>query len=222
MSLDQYDVFSTVPDRSVRDGTEVKVIESIHGNYVFGRRTRVLGDHLAELIPKDSSVLDVGCGDGLLASLITQKRPDVTLRGIEVLVRSQTYIPVDEFDGRVMPFADNSFDVVMFVDTLHHTHDPMILLREAVRLARRAILIKDHTLNGLFSGPRLRFMDRVGNARYRVALPYNYWPQRRWLETFETLGLKVNVWVAKLELYPWPATWFFDGSLHFIARLDLN
>jgi len=222
MSLDQYDVFSTVPDRSVRDGTEVKVIERIHGSYVFGRRTRVLGDHLAELIPKDSSVLDVGCGDGLLASLITQKRPDVTLRGIEVLVRSQTYIPVDEFDGRVMPFADNSFDVVMFVDTLHHTHDPMILLREAVRLARRAILIKDHTLNGLFSGPRLRFMDSV-------ALPYNYWPQRRWLETFETLGLKVPVWFTKLELYPWPATWFFDRSLHFIdrslhfiVRLDLN
>ena len=222
MSLDQYDVFSTVPDRSIRDGAEVKVIERIHGSYVFGRRTRVLGDHLAELIPKDSCVLDVGCGDGLLASLITQKRPDVTLRGIDVLVRSQTYIPVDEFDGRVMPFADNSFDVVMFVDTLHHTHDPMILLREAVRLARRAILIKDHTLNGLFSGPRLRFMDRVGNARYSVALLYNYWPERRWLEAFEALGLKVSVWATKLELYPWPATWFFDRSLHFIAQLELN
>ena len=32
------------------------------------------------------------------------------------------------------------FDVVMFVDVLHHTDDPMILLRQAYPLARKAIV----------------------------------------------------------------------------------
>jgi SAM-dependent methyltransferase len=31
------------------------------------------------------------------------------------------------------PFSEDSFDMVMFVDVLHHTSDPRVLLREAVR-----------------------------------------------------------------------------------------
>ena len=118
-------------------------------------------------------MLDVGCGDGLLAFLILEKRPDLDLRGIDVLVREQTHIPVDRFDGLAIPHADASFDVVMFVDVLHHTEDPMALLGEAVRVARKTIVVKDHTLNGFLAGPTLHFLDRVGNARHDVALPYN-------------------------------------------------
>ena len=62
----------------------------------------------------------------------------------------------------------------MFVDVLHHTEDPMALLGEAVRVARKTIVVKDHTLNGFLAGPTLHFLDRVGNARHDVALPYNY------------------------------------------------
>jgi len=200
----------------------VSLIESIHGGYVHNRRVRVLSDHLAELIPQDARVLDVGCGDGLLAHLIMQKIPSVEIKGIDVLVRSQAHIPVDEFDGQVIPHADASFDVVMFVDVLHHTEDPMILLREAVRVASKAIAIKDHTCNGLFAGSTLRFMDQIGNARYGVALPYNYWSQQRWFEAFHTLDLTIAAWKKDLGLYPRPANWIFGRSLHFIALLDFS
>ncbi len=200
----------------------MKLIERLHGGYVFDRRVRILSNHLVKLIPKDARVLDVGCGDGLLAHLITQQRPDIDLRGIDVLVRGRTHIPVDEFNGGLIPFGDVSFDVVMFVDVLHHTHNPMILLREAARVACKAVVIKDHTLTGLFAGPRLRFMDRIGNERYGVALPYNYWSQQRWFEAFQTLGLTIGIWKQDLKLYPRLADWIFGRSLHFIVRLDLN
>jgi hypothetical protein len=39
----------------------------------------------------------------------------------------------------------------------------MILLREAARVAREAVVIKDHTKNGLAADATLRFMDRIGN-----------------------------------------------------------
>jgi SAM-dependent methyltransferase len=200
----------------------MSLIERIHGGYVHKRRVRVLRDHLAVLIPQNARVLDVGCGDGLLDYLMLQKRPDLELRGIDVLVREQTHIPIDRFDGLVIPHDDASFDVVMFVDVLHHTQDPMILLREAVRVARKAIAIKDHTLNGFMAGPTLRFLDWVGNTRHGVVLPYNYWPQQRWWEAISTLGLTVSVWKKDLRLYPRPANWFFGRSLHFIARLDVS
>jgi SAM-dependent methyltransferase len=200
----------------------MSVIEKVHGGYVHNRRVRVLRDSLAELIPQGASVLDVGCGDGLLASLIIEVRPDVEISGVDVLVRDETHVPVMEFDGSRIPYTDKSFDVVMFVDVLHHTEEPMILLREAVRVARKAILIKDHTQNGLLAGATLRFMDEVGNARHGVALPYNYWPKRKWLEAFQKLNLKISSWKKDLRLYPVPADWIFGRSLHFIGQFDLS
>jgi SAM-dependent methyltransferase len=199
----------------------MSIVERLHDGYVHDRRSRILSRHLANIIPNNFRVLDVGCGDGLLAQLICQHRPDIILSGIDALVRDRTYIPVDKFDGKVIPYEDASFDGVLFVDVLHHTQDPMILLREALRVARRAILIKDHTLEGLFAGPILRFMDDVGNARHDVSLPHNYWPRRRWFEAFDSLGLHVGIWTPKLGIYPWPAAWLFDRSLHFVARLDV-
>jgi ubiquinone/menaquinone biosynthesis C-methylase UbiE len=137
----------------------MSLLGRMHGQYVHSPRVRILRDCLSALIPKDVSVLDVGCGDGLLARLIMDQRSDVEICGIDVLVREQTQIPVTEFDGLRIPFPDNSFDAVMFVDVLHHTDDPIALLFEAQRVAAKAIVIKDHRLNGLLARPTLRFMD---------------------------------------------------------------
>lgn len=198
----------------------MSVLDAIHGGYVFKRRVRVLSGHLAHLLPPDVTVLDIGCGDGLVAKLISEKRPDARLEGIDILVRPQTHIPVKPFDGVKIPWPDNSFDVAMFVDVLHHTEDPMILLREACRVARRALVIKDHCQDGFLAGPTLRFMDWVGNARHRVVLPYNYWPENRWQQAFAELGLNVAQDVRRIGLYPCPANWLFERRLHFIARLE--
>jgi len=200
----------------------VSLVDRLHGGYVHNRRVRVLSDHLAQLLPANARVLDVGCGDGLLAHLVLQRRRDVEIRGVDVLVRNHTQIPVDCFDGQVIPYSDASLDVVMFVDVLHHTEDPMVLLREAARTARVAIVIKDHLRDGLFASPTLRFMDYIGNARHAVALPYNYWPQQRWLQAFRTLDVTIGVWKTDLRLYPRPASWIFDRSLHFVSRLDVR
>jgi SAM-dependent methyltransferase len=198
----------------------MSLIDLVHGRYVFGRRVRVLARHLAELLPREASVLDVGCGDGTVASQLLQSRPDLRVEGIDVLVRPETHIPVRAFDGRTIPHGDRSFDVVMFVDVLHHTDDPTLLLREAVRVARRGLVIKDHHREGPLGGLLLRAMDWVGNARHGVVLPYNYWPARRWAESFAALGLRPAESRNRLGLYPPPADWIFGRGLHFVALLE--
>jgi hypothetical protein len=60
------------------------------------------------------------------------------------------------------------------------TEDPMTLLHEAARVARQSVIIKDHTRDRMLAGPKLRFMAQVGNARFGVALTYNYWPRQKW------------------------------------------
>lgn len=194
-------------------------IQTVHERYVAGRRAAVLSRRLAEVIPSGSSVLDVGCGDGCVSHLLGQLRPDLRVRGIEVMVRGQTAIPVDPYDGEHIPFADGEFDVVMLVDVLHHTADPLAVLHEARRAARQAIVIKDHLCDGWLARPTLSFMDRVGNCRHGVSLPYNYLRLGQWHDAFSQLGLRIDAWRTRLGLYPWPAKLVFERSLHFIARL---
>ena len=62
-------------------------IKHAHRAFVFQRRVRVLAEILAREIPQQSSVLDIGCGDGTIASLIAQHRPDLSIKGVEVMVR---------------------------------------------------------------------------------------------------------------------------------------
>jgi SAM-dependent methyltransferase len=181
----------------------------------------VLSDWCSRLIPFNAKVLDVGCGDGRLTRLIADKRADISIRGIDVDRRGDVALPVETFDGKSIPYADSSFDIVMFIDVLHHDDQPMGLLREAVRVARQAILIKDHLLEGALAHSTLRVMDWVGNARHGVPLPYNYWTLAKWQRVFGELGLTVNFWESNLKLYPFPADLIFGRSLHFIAKLEL-
>jgi ubiquinone/menaquinone biosynthesis C-methylase UbiE len=198
------------------------VMDVLHGKYVFGRRVRVLARHFAELLPEGVKVLDVGCGDGTIDRLVLEQRGDLAIEGIDVMLRPETAIEVKLFDGKRIPHGDKSFDVVMFVDVLHHTEDPMVLLREAARVARRGVLIKDHTRNGLMAGTTLRFMDWVGNARHGVVLPYNYWTKRQWMAGFEEAGLEVKEWRREVGLYGWPAGWVFGRGLHFVGFLGVK
>src|SRR5713226_6986150 len=106
---------------------------SWHRAFVLQRRTRVLAEMLAAQIPPGAPVLDIGCGDGTIGSLIAQLRPDISIQGVEFLVRPECKIECHAFDGASLPFPDGSFDVCLFVDVLHHTQDPAIPLHEAVR-----------------------------------------------------------------------------------------
>ena len=196
----------------------VSVLERVHGGMVHTRRVRVLAGHIAPLLPASASVLDIGCGDGQLALLLKTRRPDISVRGVDVLVRPAPAIPTEVFDGRPLPIASGLLDVALLVDVLHHADDPLALLREAARVAR-IVVIKDHTRDGILAAPTLRFMDRVGNARHGVALPFTYWSSAEWTDAFKAAELETIAMTRRLGLYPAPASWVFDRGLHFVAAL---
>jgi SAM-dependent methyltransferase len=198
----------------------MNMVERIHGAFIQQRRVHRLVRHLDEIIPHNALVLDIGCGDGQLAASLREKRPDITIEGLDVLKREKTWIPVRAFDGMTIPHETASVDVVMFIDVLHHVYEPFHLLREAVRVSRGAIVIKDHLCDGWLAGPTLRFMDRIGNTRYGVAVPDNYWRMNQWETTFHALALKPVVWRHDLQLYPRLLDLFFGRTLHFLTKLE--
>lgn len=191
----------------------------IHHKLVFNRRVAKLATAIAERIPRNAKVLDVGCGSGDLAALVMKIRPDVSIEGIDVLVRPRTAISVTEYDGYNIPFGADAFDAAMVIDVLHHTDDPAAVLAEMARVAPH-VIIKDHLRDGLAAGLTLRFMDWVGNAAHGVRLPYNYLSLQKWKAIWSKLNLTTSRFTNQLALYPRPFTWFFDRRLHFVAVLS--
>jgi SAM-dependent methyltransferase len=206
----------------VSDGPGAALARRLHGSGVHARRVRVLAGHLAPLVPPDALLLDVGAGDGQLAALLQQARPDIRVEGLEVAVRPDSRVPTRSYDGRTLPYADGSVDAVMFVDVLHHCHDPGAVLREAVRVSRDALILKDHLRDGPLAETTLRVMDWVGNRPHGVVLPYEYWSRAQWQRAWRELGLEVDGWTTRLGLYPLPFDWIFGRGLHFVARLRVS
>jgi SAM-dependent methyltransferase len=200
----------------------VNLLDRLHERGVLRQRAQRLATLLARVVPPNSAVLDVGCGDGQIDTLLLEQRADLKIHGVEVLTRTPAKFPVTHFDGNTLPFGNASFDVVLFVDVLHHTSDPMVLLREAARVARKGIVIKDHLLQGILARTRLKFMDYVGNARHGVSLPFNYWSPQQWQSAEQQLGLRKGIELKKLGLYPLLADLVFGAGLHFVAYYDLQ
>ncbi len=97
-----------------------------------------------ELIP-EGPVLDIGCGDGLVLSLLAEK--GIESRGIDIsseAVRKchERGLRAEIFDpSKPLPFNDNTFETVLLLDVLEHVYEPTLLLAEAVRISRNAVII---------------------------------------------------------------------------------
>jgi SAM-dependent methyltransferase len=191
----------------------------VHGQFVYGRRKAVLVQQLSAILPAASSLLDVGCGDGTIGKLVGQSASGMTVSGAEFIPRADCAIPCIGFDGVHLPFPDQSFDGCMFVDVLHHSRDALAILRDAARVSRSFIMIKDHVAEGSLDHLTLRFMDWVGNRPHGVELPYNYLSGQKWQQLYSDAGL-VEVQVERvIPLYPFPFSAVFGRNLHFISLL---
>ncbi|NDF79893.1 MAG: methyltransferase domain-containing protein [Betaproteobacteria bacterium] len=101
---------------------------------------------IARLVPHGARVLDLGCGDGALLDHL-QKSRGCTGYGVELddaniqacVQRGVNVIQLNLDEGLTM-FADQSFDVVLQIDTLQHLRNAEVMLRETVRVGRTGIL----------------------------------------------------------------------------------
>lgn len=195
-------------------------LRRIHGRIVSDRRMRQLAVLLGDQVPSSSCVLDIGCGAGTVAALLLQRDPSLSIQGLEVSARPTCAIEYKLFDGSKIPHPDGSFDVCMFVDVLHHAADPVAVLREAVRVTRRFILIKEHLSENRFDWWTLKFMDWMGNRPHGVAMTYGYKSRSEWKRIFASLGLDVKTWNESVRIHAFPLNLFFSRGLHVITLLE--
>lgn len=198
----------------------MKVTGFIHGSIIHPTRLRNLVAALGPLLQEGATLLDVGCGDGRLASMLREKRQLRTVEGVDVLVRSEVAIPVRAFDGRHLPWNDGAWDYVMAVDVFHHAEDPRAILGDMLRVARQGVLIKDHLSENWGDDWILRKMDAVGNDRHGVAVPGNYLSMKEWSCLFDEVNARVVFSTNRVPIYFRPLSWVFGRGLHCIFKLE--
>jgi ubiquinone/menaquinone biosynthesis C-methylase UbiE len=99
-----------------------------------------------------ASALDVGCGTGRGLKYFLDHKPDVDIRGIEPVptligqaVRANGIPPdlISVGSGDHLPFPDDSIDAVFECGVLHHARNPRQVVREMLRVSRRAVFLSD-------------------------------------------------------------------------------
>ncbi len=101
---------------------------------------------IAEMITRGSRVLDVGCGDGELLTLLARTK-DVDGRGIELsqegvnacVTRGLSVIQGDA-DTDMYDYPDDAFDYVILSQTIQATRNPSEVLKQMKRIGRHAIV----------------------------------------------------------------------------------
>lgn len=120
----------------------------------YGDHARSLYDYVIKTTNqyRHESVLDVGCGTGKVLSEILKEK-DVKGSGID-LSEEMVKIAVERLgadadvrcgDSEHLPWNDNSFDVILCIDSFHHYPRPQIVLAEMKRVLRSGgkIIIAD-------------------------------------------------------------------------------
>jgi SAM-dependent methyltransferase len=130
------------------------------------------------------SVLDVGCGTGRALRHVRARHPTIRAHGVEptwALIRQavETHgLAADHVAcgrGESLPYASGSFDAVCELGMLHHVPDPNAVVREMLRVARRAVFISDANRFGQGSW--------FGRAAKLLLYRLKLWPVANYIKT---------------------------------------
>ena len=118
-----------------------------YGGMRYDGRWRVVAETMAKHygLRAGDRVLDVGCGKGFLLYEFTQIVPGIVVQGLDVSAYAIEHAKpevrpfLQAGHARSLPFADQSFDLVVSINTLHNLYCPELddALREIERVGRR-------------------------------------------------------------------------------------
>ncbi|MDE3196620.1 MAG: methionine biosynthesis protein MetW [Acidobacteriota bacterium] len=174
---------------------------------------------IGEIIEPGTRVLDLGCGEGdLLAWLMENKR--VLARGVEISannVRKAISRGVSAYQGDIdeglADYPDRAFDYVILSQTLQETREPLRVVREMLRVGRRAIV----SFPNFGHWTMRRAMLFTGQAPRTKLFPYN------WYDSPNIHFLTVNDFenFCKEQGFPIEKRYFLSGSKRITSLPNL-
>lgn len=146
-------------------------------------------NRISFLLLPDDRILDVGSGTCNVGYNLCKKGFQITFLDIANQSCVDGITPVI-YDGKLIPYEDNSFTLACVLDVLHHTHNPDSLLCEASRVARRVVIMETVYKNEIEKNI-VRLVDCLFNFEF-FDYAGNHRSDREWRDTFTRLGLTMT------------------------------
>ena len=166
-----------------------------------------------------AAAVDVGAGEGWYARRLMDDGVIARCTPVEVTRRALTLVEPVLYDGARLPFDDRTVDLVYAVDVVHHAADPFALLEEMARVARRWLVLKDHTYRSVLGRASLAIMDELGNRRFGIPSPGRYQHGWTWLPPLAAAGF-----TPRTLIHPAPCHTGLPGALtnrlQFVAAFE--
>ena len=174
----------------------------------YGMAAKRMCQDCENFIQKDSKILDLGCGSGIVGKAF-QDFFKAKIIGVDIRDFRVENIPFQIFDGKKLPFSDNSFDIVLINYVLHHSGNPVALLKEAKRMTKGKIIVFEDLFEGFLSklickihGITFdRFFGNPTKTSFNTELPkeakvkmrtkFSFASEKGWEKIFKELGLNV-------------------------------
>ncbi len=128
-----------------------------YGGMRYDGRWRVVADAMAKHygLKAGDKILDVGCGKGILLYDFTQAVPGIEVRGLDISgyaienAKEEVKPFLQVGHAKQLPFADQSFDLVISINTLHnlHCYDLDSALRGLERVGKKKYLVVESYRN---------------------------------------------------------------------------
>jgi SAM-dependent methyltransferase len=155
---------------------------------LYQSRSKKIANNIRPIIGGRKNILDIGSGTGCIMEIVKKEHKVVPIDIKDISLKEDLKPLI--FDGKIIPFANDEFDVAFLITVLHHTKNPDQLLREAKRVSDKILVIED-----VFSSPfqfyRDCFMDSLINFEI-INHPHSNRSDLEWKNTFEKLGLKLE------------------------------
>ncbi len=123
-------------------------------------------------LSSQTTVLDVGCGNGFFTHPFSELSPTVGLDFSAFMLSINPCRPLVQGSALALPFGDGAFDLVFCSNLLHHMDDPVAAVSEMGRVSRRYVVLsepnRDNPLMFLFSA--IRREERYG-LRFSLSYP---------------------------------------------------
>ena len=135
--------------------------ESSRYGFLYGGKQR--GEIFSKFIGKGKKVLDLGCRDGTITKFYTEGNEvigiDIDRTALELCGKNLGIKTLwIDLNNETLPFAAQSFDVVIAGELLEHLYHPQLLIKEAHRALRKEGLFLGSVPNSFHLKNRVLFL----------------------------------------------------------------
>src|SRR5680860_763610 len=184
---------------------------------------------LKKNIPRNSKVLDWGCGYGDISYLLKNKRPDLKIQLYDIfysnpwktLIKKAGLDKILSRDQKKIPFGENSFDAIIAAGVLEHVEDQECSLAELYRILKPKGQLFVYLYPNSFSYTE-KFQKLIGNPYHNKALRMNELKSLLKKHGFEIKKEQYNFMLPlMLCRFPYPIRYIYNIFGNLILALNL-